>query len=181
MNLNWSETSTRQGAVWRWAGAMFAAVAMSFGAAPAVADGDANMTMTLIQDPTPANRPPGANAFAVFNLVLTNNGPSTVNNVLIYVNTTEGAGSPFLPDPCGVPRGAVCTVNASAFKLDLAISPAAGQDANPQPGFVFSTAQLKKGQTATATVKFNTPASGPLTIKALAVGTSGASSNTPSA
>jgi hypothetical protein len=184
MNRNWSDAVGRQGpSVWRWAGATFAAVAMSVGVVPALA-ADANMTLTLTQTPAP---PPGAlrstgttDNYVTFALVLTNVGPSTVNNIVVYANTT-GTGYPSLTAPCVVPNSVACSVGTSDFKLDLATDPAVGQDSSNRPGIVLSTTQLKKGQTLTASLAFKTPASGPLSIKALALGTSGASSTTPSA
>jgi len=180
MNRNESAGVVRQRtSAWRWAGAMFAAVAIGVGVVPAFA-GDATMTLRLVQNPAPANRPPAPNAVATFDLVLTNVGQNTVNNIVVYANTT-GTGYPSLSAPCVVPNGVVCAVGNSDFKLDLATDPTAGQDSTNRPGIVLSTTQLKKGQKLTASIGFNTPATGPLTIKALAVGTSGASSTTPSA
>src|SRR5436190_9972592 len=174
MNRNWSGALGRRGSTaLRWVVGLFAAVAMSAGVAPAFA-GDSNLRLTIAQKPpTPANR--GSGNYATFDLVLTNNGPNTVNNILIYVNTTEGAGSPFIPAPCVLApvSSATCTVGPSSPTLPL--------DAAAQPGFIFSATQLANKGTAKASVSFYTPLSGPLSIKAFAVGASTSSTTTPSA
>ena len=174
MKRNWSEALSSHGSsVVRCASAMLAAVAMSVGVAPAFA-GDSNLSLTIAQNPaTAANR--GGSNYATFDFVLTNNGPNTVNNILIYVDTTEGAGSPFIPAPCALApaSSASCTVGASTMKLPL--------DATPQPGFIFSATQLANKGTAKGSVSFYTPTSGPLSIKAFAVGASTSSTTTPSA
>jgi len=174
MNRNWLEALIPQGSsMRRWASAMFAAVAMLLGAAPAVA-GDSNLRLTIAQNPaTPTAR--GAPNYATFDLVLTNDGPNTVNNILIYVNTSEGAGSPFIPAPCALApaSSATCTVSPSGVTLPL--------DTAAQPGFIFSATQLANKGTAKASISFYTPLSGPLSVKAFAVGASTTSTTTPAA
>nr|HET7859626.1 hypothetical protein [Caldimonas sp.] len=82
----------------RWIAATFAAMVLALGGLPAFA-GDSNLSLTIAQNPaTPADR--GNNSFATFDLVLTNNGPNTVNNILLYVNTGEGAAATSANPPC---------------------------------------------------------------------------------
>lgn len=176
MNRNRSKALVRQGAsVWAWAAGMLAAALMALCAAPALA-GDSNLRLSIAQNPLPAMPAArGAPNYATFDFVLTNDGPNTVNNILIYVDTTEGATAPFIPAPCVfVPAtSATCTVTPSMVTLP--------SDASPKPGFIFSATQLANKGTAKASVSFYTPTAGPLSVKAFAVGASSASSTTPSA
>jgi hypothetical protein len=174
MKRNWSEAVACHGsAAWRWAGAVLAAVAMTFGVAPAFA-GDSNLSLTIAQNPaTPVNR--GGGNSAKFDLVLTNNGPNTVNNILLYVNTAEGAGATSANPLCELApaSSATCTVNPSVVTLPT--------ETTAQPGFIFSITQLVNKGTATAHVSFYTPTTGPLSVYAFGVGASTASTTTPSA
>jgi hypothetical protein len=143
------------------------------GATPTFA-GDANLSLTIAQNPaTPVNR--GGGNYATFDLVLTTNGPNTVNNVLLYVNTAEGAAATSANPPCALApaSSATCTVNPSVITLP--------SETAAQPGFIFSITQLSNKATAKASVAFYTPTSGPLTVYAFGVGASTASTTTPSA
>jgi hypothetical protein len=157
----------------RWIAATFAAMVLALGGLPAFA-GDSNLSLTIAQNPaTPADR--GNNSFATFDLVLTNNGPNTVNNILLYVNTGEGAAATSANPPCALApvSSATCTVNPSAITLP--------SQTTSQPGFIFSITQLANKAKANATVSFYTPTTGPLTVYAFGVGASTASTTTPSA
>ena len=159
--------------VLRWVAATFAATALALGAMPATA-GDSNLSLTIAQNPnTPANR--GSGNYATFDLVLTNNGPNTVNNILLYVNTGEGASATSANPPCALApaSSATCTVTPSLIQLP--------SETAAQPGFIFSITQLANTGTAKASVSFYTPTTGPLSVYAFGVGASTASTTTPSA
>jgi hypothetical protein len=158
---------------WRWAAAICAAMVLVLGFAPALA-ADSSLSLTIAQNPaTPAAR--GGSNFATFDLVLTNNGPNTVNNIVLYVNTGENAAATSANPACVLApaSSATCTVNPSNVTLPTQTA--------PHPGFIFSVTQLSKRGTAKATVSFYTPNSGPLSVYAFAVGASTASTTTPSA
>lgn len=174
MKRNWlGDWSAHARALWHSSVAVGAAFMLALGTAPAFA-ADSNLALTIAQTPpTPADR--GASSYATFKLVLTNNGPNTVNNILLYVNTAENAAATSANPPCVLApaSSATCTVTPSTVKLP---TQTAGH-----PGFIFSVTQLGNAGTATATVSFYTPTSGPLSVYAFAVGASTASTTTPSA
>ena len=90
MNRNWTEALVRQGSsVWRWAGATFAAVAMSVGVAPAFAADVYTLDLQTVQSPKPAvyGTP------ATYTVTLTNTSNKTVNNASITVVAPAGTGS----------------------------------------------------------------------------------------
>src|SRR4051812_16244265 len=146
MKRNLSEAVVRRVSVaWRWVGAVFAAVAMSVAVAPAFA-ADSKLSLSIVQDPgTAVNRGDPA----PFKLVLTNNGPKTVNNILLYVNTGENAAATSSNPPCTLApaSSASCTVNTSPLSLP-------GQAPAFHPGFIFSITQLSDQGTATVNVSF---------------------------
>ena len=159
--------------LWRWIAATFAAMVLALGALPAFA-GDSNLSLTIAQNPAGPVARGGTNS-ASFDLVLTNNGPNTVNNVLLYVNTGEGAAATSANPPCALApvSSATCTVNPNVITLP--------SQTTAQPGFIFSITQLANQAKAKATVAFYTPTTGPLTVYAFGVGASTASTTTPSA
>jgi hypothetical protein len=157
----------------RWVAATFAALVLTLAGTSAVA-GDSNLSLTIVQNPATAVNRGGGN-YATFDLVLTNNGPNTVNNILLYVNTGEGAAATSANPPCTLAptSSATCTVNPSVIALP--------SETTAQPGFIFSITQLANKGSAKASVSFFTPTSGPLTVYAFGVGATTASTTTPSA
>jgi hypothetical protein len=174
MNRTCSKALAHHGfGAWRWAAAIIGTMALALGAGPALA-GDSNLALTIAQNPATAVNRGGGN-FASFDLVLTNNGPSTVNNILLYVNTAENAVATSANPPCVLAPASSATCTVSPASITLPSQTAA------HPGFVFSASQLSNKGTAKTTVSFYTPTSGPLSVYAFAVGASTASTTTPSA
>jgi hypothetical protein len=167
------ELVSRASAMWRYVGAVLAAVAMMVGGAPAFG-ADSNLSLKIVQKPAVfVNR--GGGNHADFELVLTNNGPNTVNNILLYVNTAEDAVATSQNPLCTLApvSSATCTVSPQSITL----SP----QTTGHPGFMFSVTQLANKGTATASVSFFTPVSGPMNVYGFAVGASTASTTKPAA
>jgi len=106
MNRNWSEALVRQGSsVWRWAGAMCAAVAMSVGVAPAFAADVNALDLKITQNPNPAVY----GTAATYTVVLKNTSGKTVNNAGITVTAPAGTGSFDAASPsCALSTGLPC-------------------------------------------------------------------------
>ena len=105
---------------WRWAGAMFAAVAMGMVVAPASAG---NPTMDLSVTPSAPN-PAIYGSLATYTVKLTNTSNNTINNAGVTLQAPPGLGF-VAPGPvCTVSTGALCNVagpvtayTASGFQL----------------------------------------------------------------
>jgi len=90
MNRNWSEASGCHGSsVWRWAGAAFAAVALTAGVVPAFAADVNTLDLKITQNPNPAVYGTGA----TYTVTLKNTSNKTVNNAGITVTAPAGTGS----------------------------------------------------------------------------------------
>lgn len=142
MKRNWSEALVRHGSsVWRWAGAMFAAVAMSVGVAPAFA-GNATMALSFSQSPALATygQP------ATFKVTLTNGPNNTINNVGLTVSSL-GA-TPLAGAVCELSTGLPCSLSgpatASGYQLPangtlmITVSYSMPQALSPLPTFTLS-------------------------------------------
>jgi hypothetical protein len=150
MNRNWSEASGCHGSsVWRWAGAAFAAVALTAGVVPAFAADVNTLDLKITQNPNPAVYGTGA----TYTVTLKNTSNKTVNNAGITVTAPAGTGSFDAASPscalstllpCAAPArdGAVFTVAGYQLPangtLTIAVGyymPAAG---SPPASFLLS-------------------------------------------
>jgi uncharacterized repeat protein (TIGR01451 family) len=117
MNRNGSEALVRQGSsVWRWAGAMFAAVAMSAAVAPAFAADVKSLDLRIVQTSGQANY----GGSATYTVTLTNVSGKTVNNASIAV-TAPSTGMDFFAAPtCTLSTGLPCTSSGTATSFGAA-------------------------------------------------------------
>src|SRR6478609_4458886 len=117
MNRNESAGVVRQRtSAWRWAGAMFAAVAMTVGLAPAFAADVNALDLKITQNPNPAVY----GTAATYTVVLKNTSGKTVNNAGITVTAPAGTGSFDAASPsCALSTGLPCaapTRDGTAFQ-----------------------------------------------------------------
>jgi uncharacterized repeat protein (TIGR01451 family) len=122
MKRNLSEAVVRRVSVaWRWASALFAAVAMTVGVAPAHAADASFLVLNVTQSPNPAIY----GASATYAVTLKNTSNKTVNNAGVTV--TAPAGSMFVAPgpscalstalPCATPSGSPTSFAASGYQL----------------------------------------------------------------
>lgn len=106
MKRNWSEAVVRGGSAFsRWAGALFAAVAMAVGVAPAFAADVNALALTFVQSPNPAIY----GTAATYTVTLKNQSNKTVNNAGITVVAPAGTLSFDAPWPsCTLSTGLPC-------------------------------------------------------------------------
>ena len=144
-------------AAWRWGGALFAALTMSVGLAPAFAADVNTLDLQITQSPNPAVY----GGSATYSVTLKNQSNKTVNNAGIAVTAPAGTGSFDAPWPsCVLSTGLPC---AAPVRTGAA--------------FNASGYQLPANATMTITVGYYMPPSGTLTLAL--VGTSSNNSTGP--
>ena len=117
MKRNCSEAVVRRvSAPWRLGGAMFAAVAMILGVAPAFAADVSTLDLSIAQSPAPATYA----GSATYTVTLKNLSNKTVNNAGITVTAPAGTASFDAPSPsCALSTGVACAApvrNGPTFK-----------------------------------------------------------------